>query len=149
MVSGFVPTKRLIMQLTENTRYQKQILWMRRLKVLPKDFSEKFICSPGKGGQNVNKVATTVAIVHAPTGLSVKCHAQRTQAANRWQAWTLLLTKIEDQQKRHKVAKIAKVEKLRRQKRGRSRAGKEKMLANKKIQSRKKLSRSRPSNHDE
>lgn len=149
MVSGFVSAKRLIMQLSENTRYQKQILWMRRLKVLSKDFSEKFICSPGKGGQNVNKVATTVAIVHAPTGLSVKCHAQRTQAANRWQAWTLLLTKIEDQQKRHKVAKIAKVEKLRRQKRGRSRAGKEKMLANKKIQSQKKLARSRPANHDE
>lgn len=135
------------MQINENTRYQKQILWMRRLKVLPKDFLEKFICSPGKGGQNVNKVATTVAIIHIPTGLSVKCHAQRTQAANRWQAWTWLLTKIEDQQKHQKNAKIAKAEKLRRQKRGRSKAGKERMLINKKFQSRKKLNRHQPSAH--
>ena len=130
------------MTIFSQQHYAKILTWMRRLGVSQKDFVEKFSCSSGKGGQNVNKVETAVALTYLPAKLSVKCHAQRTQGANRVQAWSLLLAKIQEQQKRHRQSLISKKEKLRRQKRGRSHTGKEKMLANKKIRSQKKIERS-------
>lgn len=43
----------------------------------------RFVRSRGPGGQNVNKRATAVQIVHRPTGLSVACDTHRSQARNR------------------------------------------------------------------
>lgn len=121
--------------------------WMARLCVRPEDFREQFIRSSGKGGQNVNKVATAVQLTHIPTGLSVKCRAERSQAANRITAWTLLLQKIQDRERWERQQRITQAEKLRRQRRGRSRQGKEKMLADKKFLSKKKKDRRTPVDH--
>ena len=50
--------------------------------------------SGGKGGQNVNKVETTVRATHIPTRLSVKCSDERSQSQNKALARERLLLKI-------------------------------------------------------
>src|SRR5438132_2468442 len=84
------------------------------------DIEESFVRSGGHGGQNVNKTATCVMLLHRPTGLQVKCQTTRQQGLNRFVARRLLLDKIEAAKKRKVDAEQARVEKLRRQKRRRS-----------------------------
>lgn len=116
---------------------------MARLGVREEDIEEKFIRSQGPGGQNVNKVSTCVHLRHLLTGIEVKCQLERSQAQNRYRARQLLLKKIEcailgklsEEQKRN--------EKIRRQKRRRSRRAKLKILESKRRHAAKKLLRAR------
>src|SRR5580658_10938047 len=98
---------------------------MAALGVRESDIEESFVKSGGHGGQNVNKLATCVMLVHRPTGLQVKCQDTRQQGLNRFIARRLLLDKIEKQRTGKVLAEQARIEKLRRQKRGRSRGAKE------------------------
>ena len=104
------------------------------LGIRDEDLDETFIHSGGKGGQNVNKVATCVVLVHRPTGTAVKCQRERTQGANRLIARALLADKIEEARLGRASARAQAAEKIRRQKRRRSRRAKEKMLAGKHAQ---------------
>jgi protein subunit release factor B len=115
---------------------------MRELGVSEQDLEETFIRSPGPGGQKVNKTASCVQLRHIPTGISVKCHRERSQALNRFLARRLLLDKIEQRQKGIISQEQQRIEKIRRQKRKRSKRAKEKMLAEKQHQGDKKQQRS-------
>lgn len=118
---------------------------MTTLGVREADLEESFVRSGGHGGQNVNKVSTCVMLLHRPTGLQVKCQDTRQQGMNRFLARKLLLEKIGARQKSRADAERSRLEKIRRQKRGRSRGAKQRMLADKSHHAAKKESRRRAS----
>jgi protein subunit release factor B len=114
---------------------------MAALGVREADIEESFVRSGGHGGQNVNKTSTCVMLLHRPTGLQVKCQDTRQQALNRFLARRLLLDKIEARKTGFVSAQRAEIEKIRRQKRKRSRRAKSRMLADKSHHADKKASR--------
>jgi protein subunit release factor B len=114
---------------------------MAALGVTEADIEESFVRSGGHGGQNVNKTSTCVMLVHRPTGVQVKCQTTRQQGLNRFLARRLLLNKIEAVKKGFVSAQRAETEKIRRQKRRRSRRAKNKMLADKSRHADKKAAR--------
>ena len=89
----------------------------------------------------MNKSSTCVMLLHRPSRLQVKCQMTRQQGLNRFIARRLLLDKIEQLQTGQVAAKQALIEKVRRQKRKRSRRAKERMLADKSHHSVKKAGR--------
>ena len=116
---------------------------MERLGVREEEFRETFIRSSGPGGQKVNKTSSCVYLVHLPTGLNVKCQQERSQALNRFLARRLILDRIERLRTGLVSAEKMRVEKIKRQKRRRSRKAKEKILEVKHLQSEKKTLRTR------
>ena len=114
---------------------------MAALGVREADLEESFVRSGGHGGQNVNKVSTSVMLVHRPSGIQVKCQESRQQGLNRIAARRMLLDKIEAQRREKAAAERTQIEKVRRQKRKRSQGAKNRMLADKSRRSQKKQQR--------
>jgi len=112
------------------------------LGIYEKDIEESFIRSGGKGGQNVNKVATCVQLKHVPSGTEIKCQKARTQGLNRYHARVLLYKKIEQATEGKESEESKRIAKIQRQKRKRSRRAKEKVLEQKHFTSEKKKGRS-------
>jgi protein subunit release factor B len=121
---------------------------LRKVGVREDDLDEQFVHSGGKGGQNVNKVATCVVLVHRPSGTMVKCQEARTQGMNRYWARQRLAEKLETALLGQESAREQEIERIRRQKRRRSRKAKARMLANKHATSKKKSARAPVTNHD-
>ena len=116
---------------------------MSDLGIREEDLAETFVRSGGHGGQNVNKTSTCVQLTHRPTGLQVKCQTTRHQGQNRLLARKLLVDKIAARLAAVRAAATALKEKIRRQKRGRSRAAKQRILADKSHNAAKKTIRRR------
>ena len=116
---------------------------MQQLGIKEADILERFIRSSGPGGQNVNKTSTCVYLKHMPTGIEVKCQKERFQALNRYLARKLLVDKIETLILGRFSQERKRIEKIRRQKRRRSRRAKLKILEAKRRQSEKKFLRSK------
>jgi protein subunit release factor B len=122
---------------------------MKKLGIREQDIIEKFIHGGGKGGQKINKSASCVYLKHRPSGIEVKCQAERSQLLNRFLARRILAEKIEKRRLGEQSEEVQRIEKIRRQKRKRSRKAKIKMLQAKKKRAKIKLLRAfRPGPED-
>ncbi len=117
------------------SRYKEEALKakMASLAIKEVDLEEKFIRSSKSGGQKANKTSSCVYLKHGPTGIEVKCQQERSQSLNRFLARRILVNKIESLLLGRKSEQQMKIEKIRRQKRKRSRRAKEKLLRTKKV----------------
>jgi peptide chain release factor len=118
---------------------------MQRLGIREEDLVEKFVLGSGSGGQKINKTSSCVYLKHLPTGIEVKCQRERSREMNRFLARRELCEKLEERLFQEKSKRQQAIEKIRRQKRRRSRKSKEKMLEAKRIHSGKKELRRPPS----
>lgn len=113
------------------------------LGVRGEDVDERFVRGAGPGGQKINKTSSTVWLRHRPTGVEVRCQAQRSQSANREQAWTELCTKLEARRAASAAVVRNEREAERRRTRQRSRTQKARMVDAKKRRGRTKADRRR------
>lgn len=68
------------------------------LKLDKADVKEMITTAQGPGGQNVNKVATAVHLIHVPTGIEVRMQDTKSQTQNREKAWALLRARLYERQ---------------------------------------------------
>lgn len=84
------------------------------IEIKDEDIEFSAVRSGGKGGQNVNKVSTSVRIRHIPTGIVVTCSTERSQLQNKENALRMLkaqLYQIEEEKKQAEMDKVKGVHK--------------------------------------
>lgn len=122
---------------------------MKALGIADDDLIIKFILGAGSGGQKINKTSSCVYVKHIPSGIQIKCQRARSREYNRYIALSELCDRLEKKQEAIVKEKIHLKEKLRRQNKKRSFAGKEKMLEQKKQRSSIKKLRNPSKKHED
>jgi peptide chain release factor 1 len=77
------------------------------VKINPDDLRIDIFHAGGHGGQNVNKVATAVRIVHEPSGLTVVCQDERSQHKNKQRAMNMLRSRLFEAEQNRKDAELS------------------------------------------
>ncbi|MCL0102032.1 peptide chain release factor 1 [Dehalococcoidia bacterium] len=76
------------------------------VNVADEDLRIDIFHSGGHGGQNVQKVATAVRIVHKPTGITAVCQDERSQLKNKLKAMAVLRARLLDMEQRKRQEEI-------------------------------------------
>jgi len=64
------------------------------VKIKPDDLKIETFRASGHGGQNVNKVASAVRLIHIPSGVMAQCQNERSQSINKAYAMKILYARI-------------------------------------------------------
>lgn len=123
------------------SRLEAVNLRLLKLGVRESDLSEQFIHSGGHGGQNVNKVSTAVRLKYPAGGEDVKCMEERSQFLNRARAREILADRIEKKRETARLTERSEAEKARKQKAGRPKSIKRRILKDKRKNSQMKKDR--------
>ncbi|HNX10914.1 MAG TPA: peptide chain release factor 2 [bacterium] len=80
------------------------------VEIRDEDLKWEFYHSSGPGGQNVNKTASAVRLIHLPTKISITCQSERSQLQNREIALRVLRAKLKhlEEEKKNKEEKKLK-----------------------------------------
>jgi len=81
----------------------------KEIEIKDEDLKFEASLASGHGGQYVQKRKTAVRIVHLPTGISVNCQSERSQALNRKKAMEILYSKLHQLKEKQKNKEIKNI----------------------------------------